>query len=68
MLLALWFSRKLQRYIDHHFTHDDFEDEQAIRKYKITAKIVIMTLVITCTPSVEHLMIVADRGQIEMTK
>ena len=44
ILLALWFSRKLQRSIEHHFTHDDFEDEQVIRKYKITAKIVIMTL------------------------
>jgi len=44
VLLALWFSRKLQRSIEHHFTHDDFEDEQVIRKYKITAKIVIMTL------------------------
>ena len=44
ILLALWLSRKLQRSIEHHFTHDDFEDEQAIRKYKITARIVIMTL------------------------
>ena len=44
VLLALWFSRKLQRYIEHHFTHDDFEDDQVVRKYKITAKIVIMTL------------------------
>lgn len=44
VLLALLFSRKLQRFIEHHFTHDDFEDDQANRKYKITANIVIMTL------------------------
>jgi potassium efflux system protein len=44
VLLTLWLSRKLQRFIDHHLTHDDFEDERAIRKYKITAKIVILTL------------------------
>ncbi len=44
VLLALWFSRKLQRYIDQHLKHDDFEDERAVHKYKITAKIVIMTL------------------------
>jgi len=44
VLLALWFSRKLQHYIEQHLKHDDFEDERAVRKYKITAKIVIMTL------------------------
>ena len=44
VLLALWLSRKLQRYIEHHFRRDDFEDERAIRKYKITARIVIVTL------------------------
>jgi small-conductance mechanosensitive channel len=43
LLLAWWISRRLQRTIDHHFTHDNFEDEQAVRKYKITTKIVVMT-------------------------
>lgn len=42
ILLALWISRKLRRTIEHHFTHDDFEDEQAVRRYKITTKIVVM--------------------------
>jgi potassium efflux system protein len=42
ILLALWISRKLGRTIEHHFTHDDFEDEQAVRRYKITTKIVVM--------------------------
>ncbi len=41
VLLALWISRKLQRTIEHHFTHDDFEDERAVRRYKITTKIVV---------------------------
>ncbi len=44
VVLALWLSRRLQRSIDHHFTHDSFEDEQAVRKYKITANIVILTI------------------------
>jgi hypothetical protein len=36
VLLAQWFSRKLQRYIDQHLKHDGFEDERAVRKYKIS--------------------------------
>ena len=42
LLMAWWISRKLQQAIDHHFTHDNFEDEQAVRNYKITTKIVVM--------------------------
>ncbi len=42
LLLAWWISHKLQQTIDHHFTHDNFEDEQAVRNYKITTKIVVM--------------------------
>jgi small-conductance mechanosensitive channel len=46
VLLTLWLVRKVSNYIDHHMTHDNdnFFDDQVARNYKITAKIVIMTL------------------------
>ena len=44
VLLALWFVRKVSNYIGHHMKHDNFLDDQVVRNYKITAKIVILTL------------------------
>ena len=44
VLLSLWLVRKTSNYIGHHMRHDSFLDDQVIRNYKITAKIVIMTL------------------------
>ena len=44
VLLASWLVHKVSNYIDHHMRHDNFLDDQVVRNYKITAKIVIMTL------------------------